>query len=129
MIQYLREIPSAPKPVGAYSMAVRANGFVFCAGQIGIDPATGAMVTGGLEKELPQVLANLRAVLKGAGSSPEQIVATSVFLANISDSKRVNEVYSEFVSPEALPARQTFAVKDLPLGAQVEISVIAVYKD
>ena len=127
-MKHFKEIAGAPKPVGAYSAAVVANGTVYCAGQIGLDPTTGTIVAGGVEAEARQVLANLSAVLAGVGSSPEHIVMTTIFLANISDSKAVNALYGEFVSQANPPARQTLAVKDLPLGAQVEISVIAVVK-
>jgi len=124
-MNYIRNVPGAPKPVGAYSPAVVTNGLVFVAGQVGLDPETGALVGGGLEAQTKQVLANLAAVLKASGSSPEKIAMTTIFLANIADAKVVNELYGAFVNAERLPARQTVAVKDLPLGAVVEISVIA----
>ena len=122
---FVNNAAGAPKPVGPYSQAVCVGSTVYCAGQIGLDPATGQMVAGGVEAELRQVLANLRAVLIAAGSSPEQIALTTIFLADINDGKVVNPMYAEFVSSDCPPARQTVAVKDLPLGARVEISVIA----
>ncbi len=124
-MEFIKEAPGAPKPVGAYSAAVKANGFVFLAGQIALDPETGTMAEGGVEVQAAQVLKNIEAVLRASGSSPKQIAMTSVFLANIADAKVVNELYTKFVDPNRAPARQTFAVKDLPLGALVEISVIA----
>lgn len=124
-MEALREVAGAPAPVGAYSAAVKANGFLFCAGQVPIDPKTGSLVSGGIEEQTRQVLKNLRAVLDAGGTSFEKVVMTSIFLSKIEDAKAVNSIYAEAVNEEAPPARQTFAVKDLPLGALVEISVIA----
>ncbi len=125
-MEFIKNVPGAPKPVGAYSPAVKANGFVFLAGQIALDTETGALISGGVDAQAKQVLKNIDAVLKASGSSPQQIVLATIFLANIADAKIVNEIYGGFVDPERAPARQTVAVKDLPLGALVEISVIAV---
>ena len=125
-IEFINNAPGAPKPVGPYSQAVSVGGTIYCSGQIGIDPNSGAIVAGGVEAELRQVLANLKAVLSGAGSSPDKVVMASIFLTNIADGKIVNPIYGEFVNQQNPPARQTVAVKDLPLGALVEISVIAV---
>lgn len=124
-LEHINNAPNAPKPVGAYSQAVKVGDVVYLAGQIGLNPETGEMVAGGLVEQARQVFANLSAVLVHAGSSPEKIAMTSIFLADISDAKQVNELYSDFVNPQAAPARQTFAVKELPLGARIEISVIA----
>ena len=124
-MQAITNIPGAPAPVGAYSPAIKSGNFVFCSGQIALDPKTNTIVAGGVEAEAKQVLKNLEAVLLAAGSSPRKILMTTIFLANISDAKTVNALYSDFVNLESPPARQTLAVKDLPLGAQVEISVIA----
>ncbi len=125
-MEFIREAAGAPKPVGAYSAAVKAGGFLFLAGQIGLNPETGALVDGGLEAQTRQVLRNLDAVLAHCGSSPKRITMTTIFLTSIADAKVVNELYGQFVDPAAAPARQTVAVKELPLGALVEISVIAV---
>ena len=125
-MEFVREAAGAPKPVGAYSAAVKAGGFIFLAGQIGLDPETGTLVEGGLEAQTRRVLQNLDAVLRQCGSSPKRITMTTIFLTNIADAKVVNELYGQFVDPSAAPARQTVAVKELPLGAVVEISVIAV---
>ena len=125
-IEFVNNAAGAPKPVGPYSQAVCVGNTIYCSGQIGLDPKSGQMVQGGVEAELRQVLANLRAVLGGAGSAVDKIVMTTIFLTNIADGKVVNPIYGEFVNQQNPPARQTVAVKELPLGALVEISVIAV---
>jgi 2-iminobutanoate/2-iminopropanoate deaminase len=124
-MEFVKNVPGAPKPVGAYSPAVKSNGLVFLAGQVGIDPATGALVEGGLKAQAEQVLKNLDAVLQAAGSTRSHVVMTTIFLADIAAAKEVNELYGRWVNADAAPARQTVAVKDLPLGALVEISLIA----
>lgn len=124
-LKHINNAPGAPVPVGAYSQAVQVGSTLYLAGQIGLDPSSGALVEGGVEMQTKQVLANIDAVLRFAGSAPDRIAMTTIFLANISDAKLVNELYGAFVNPAAAPARQTLAVKDLPLGALVEISVIA----
>jgi len=125
-----REIVStdkAPAAVGPYSQAVRAGEFVFAAGQVAIDPATGKFIEGGIEEQTRQVLKNLTAVLEAAGSSLGQVVKTTVFLRDIADFKAMNAVYAQFF-PERPPARSTIAVNALPLGALVEIEAVAVGK-
>lgn len=124
IVDVIKDIPNAPKPVGPYSPVVKSGGLVFCAGQIGLDPASGKLREG-LEAQTEQVLKNLNAVLSAAGSSPKSIVMTTIFLTEMSQFKVVNELYANFVSADRAPARQTVAVSDLPLGALVEISVIA----
>ena len=124
-METINDAPRAPKPVGAYSQAVIYQGVVYCAGQIGIDPETSQLVPGGLDEQTKQVLSNLAAVLSFAGSSPKKILMSTIFLAEISDAQKVNAIYSEFVDKDSPPARQTVAVRALPLGALVEISVIA----
>jgi 2-iminobutanoate/2-iminopropanoate deaminase len=124
-MEVIKQISGAPAPVGAYSPAIKAQGLVFCSGQIAIDPETNSFVTGGVEAQAEQVLKNLTAVLAASGSAADKIVMTTIFLANIEDAKVVNALYGDFVNGDAPPARQTVAVKDLPLGALVEISVIA----
>ncbi len=116
---------SAPQPIGAYSQAVVAAPFVFCSGQIAIDPSTGKLVEGDIALQTKRVLENLRSVLDAAKTTPEKIVMTSIFLADMKYFSQVNELYGKFVNTELPPARQTMAVKELPLGALVEISVIA----
>lgn len=121
----IKQIPNAPKPVGPYSPAVVCANMIYLSGQIGIDPETGKLVDGGIESQTRQVLSNLDAVLAAAGSNPDKIVMTTIFLADIADGKVVNELYGEFVNSENPPARQTVAVKNLPLGALIEISAVS----
>lgn len=114
-----------PRPVAAYSQAIKSGGLIFCSGQIGISAESGKLVEGGVDKEIEQVLINLERVLKHTGSSVNKIVSVTIFLTTMSDFKVVNEKYQSFVSSELPPARQTVAVKELPMGAKVEISLIA----
>jgi 2-iminobutanoate/2-iminopropanoate deaminase len=114
----------APKAIGPYSQAIKANGFVFTAGQVGINPATGQLVEGGIAEQTRQVLTNLSSVLEAAGTSLANAVKTTVFLRAMSDFQAMNKVYTEFF-PANPPARSTIGDHDLPLGAQVEIEVIA----
>ena len=127
-MEHISSAAGAPKPVGPYSQAVKSSNLVFCAGQIGIDPTTSQLVQGGIEAQVNQTLANLGAVLRACGSSPAEIVMTTIFLAAMSDGPLVNQLYAQFVNTEAPPARQTIAVKELPMGALIEISVIAAAK-
>ncbi|MBN1963598.1 MAG: RidA family protein [Anaerolineae bacterium] len=123
----MREIISttnAPAAVGAYSQAVKANGFVFTAGQLGIDPATGQFVPGGIEAQTEQALQNVVAILEAAGTSIGNAVKATVFLADMGDFKAMNGVYLQFVK-DSPPARSAVAVKDLPLGGLVEIEMVA----
>lgn len=115
---------NAPAAVGAYSQAIKANGMVYTAGQIGLDPATMKLVEGGIKEQTRQVLTNLKNVLEAAGSSLEKVVKVTVFLGKIEDFSAMNEVYAEFFVSEP-PARSAFAVANLPLGALVEIETIA----
>lgn len=115
----------APAAVGPYSQAVRVGDLLFTAGQIALDPQTMKLVDGDVAAQTRQVLTNLRAVLRAGGSSLENVVKTTVFLADIADYKTVNGVYSEFFD-QSKPARSAVAVRDLPLGALVEIEAIAV---
>lgn len=115
----------APAAIGPYSQGISAGDFVFCSGQVGLDPATRQLVEGGIQAQTRQALANLGAVLDAAGSSLAQVVKTTVFLADIGDFQAMNEVYATFFG-DAPPARSTIAVKDLPLGARVEIEAIAI---
>ncbi len=114
----------APKAMGPYSQGIRAGDFVFCAGQAGLDPATGKLVEGGIEAETRRVLQNLSAVLEQAGTSMRNVVKTTVFLADMDEFKAMNAVYAEFF-PSVPPARTTVQVSRLPAGARVEIDVIA----
>jgi len=116
--------PRAPKAIGPYSQAIRVGEFVFCSGQIGLDPATGRLVDGGIAAETRQVLTNLFAVLEAAGSSLAQVVKTTVYLKNLDDFITMNEVYAAFF-PTNPPARATIEVAHLPRRALVEIEAIA----
>lgn len=114
----------APKAVGPYSQAIKANGFVFCAGQIPLDPVTGEMVSGGIQEQTQRVLENVEGVLEAAGSSLEKVVKVQVFMKDLADFPVMNEVYASFFA-EPYPARDTFQVAKLPKDALVEISVTA----
>lgn len=116
--------PNAPKPIGPYSQAIKANGFVFISGQVAFDPATGNIVSGGIEPQTEQVLKNLSAVLTAAGSGWDKVVKTTVYLKNMSEFGPMNEVYGKFVK-SAPPARSTVEVARLPRDVLVEIDVIA----
>ena len=108
----------APKAIGPYSQAIRVGDFVFCAGQAGLDPATGTLVTGGIEAETLRVLQNLSAVLEAAGSSMGRVVKTTVFITNMDEFQKMNAVYAEFF-PSPPPARSTVQVSRLPKDACV----------
>ena len=116
--------PNAPKAIGPYSQAIKANGFVFVSGQVAFDPATGNLITGGIEQQTEQVMKNLSAILQAAGSGWDKVVKTSVFLKNLSEFAQMNEVYAKFFK-SAPPARSTVEVARLPRDVSVEIDVIA----
>lgn len=119
------ETVEAPKAVGPYSQAIIANGFVYTAGQIGSDPKTGTLVEGGIAEQTEQVLKNIEAVLKASSSSMDDVVKTTVFLADINDFAKMNEVYAKrFKQP--YPARSTVQVARLPRDAKIEIEAVAV---
>ena len=115
---------NAPAAIGPYSQAIKANGFVFVSGQIPIDPRTGQFVEGGIQEQTEQVLKNLCAILEASGSSLNQVVKTTVFLADMQDFASMNEVYSGFFG-ETPPARATVAAAGLPRNARVEIEAVA----
>ena len=115
---------AAPAAAGPYSQAIRAGGRVFTAGQLGIDPAGGELVEGGIATQAERALANVAAILEAAGSGMDRLVKVTVYLAEIGDWPAVNEVYARAV-PEPYPARSAFAVRDLPKGALVEIEAVA----
>ena len=121
------ESSDAPKAIGPYSQAIIANGFVYTAGQIGTDPKTGTLVEGGIAEQTAQALKNLAAVLKAAGSSVDNAVKTTVFLADMNDFAKMNEVYAKFFN-KPYPARSTVEVARLPRDAKIEIEVVAVLK-
>ena len=116
---------AAPAAVGPYSQAVSAGSTVYISGQVPLDPATGALVEGGIQAQAERVLTNIGAILEAAGLSYADVVKTTVLLADIADFKAVNEVYARFFTGPVLPARAAFAVAGLPLGARVEIEAVA----
>lgn len=116
----------APKAVGPYSQAVRAGDFLFCAGQIPLDPATGTLVAGEIKEQTGRVLENIKAVLASQGLGVEHVVKTTVFMVNLADFAAMNEVYAKCF-PTNPPARSTVQVAALPKGAQVEIEAIAAF--
>ena len=113
----------APAAIGPYSQALISGGLVFTSGQIPLDPATGAVVAGGIEAQTEQVMKNLGEVLRAAGSSFEKTVKTTCFLCHMSDFGKFNEIYSKYFT--AKPARSCVAVKELPKGVLVEVEAIA----
>ncbi|QPC82686.1 RidA family protein [Phototrophicus methaneseepsis] len=118
----------APGSAGPYSQAIIANGFIFTAGQVALDPATNTLVEGGIQEQTRQVLNNIKTVLEAAGSDLEHVVKATVFLADIGDFQAMNEVYTTFF-PVDPPARSAFQVGHLPLDAMIEIETIALPKE
>ncbi len=114
----------APAPVGPYSQAIEAGGFLFCSGQIAIDPKTNQVHNGPIEEQATMVLENISAVLQQAGMTFQNVVKTTIYLINMNDFAAVNEIYSKYFK-ETPPARSTVAVSGLPKGVHVEIEVIA----
>lgn len=112
------------KPIGPYSPAIKFGHLVFTSGQIGLDPKTGKLVTGGVAAEAKQALENIGTLLKAAGTSYDHVVKTTLFLKEIADFATVNEIYAGYFGQEP-PARSTFQVSALPGGAAFEIEVIA----
>lgn len=115
---------AAPAAIGPYSQAVRAGGLVFLSGQISLDPATGALVTGDIQAETRQVMKNLGAVLAAAGTSFEKVVRATIYLVDLGDFAKVNEIYGAHFPTEP-PARATVQVAALPRSARVEIDLVA----
>lgn len=114
----------APSPIGPYSQAIVSGGFVFCSGQVGLDPKTKKMVQTSIADETRQCLENLKAVLEAAGSSTDKAVRATVYLTSLEYFKEMNEVYHEYF-PKNAPARATVEVPKLALGSRVEIDLIA----
>ena len=114
----------APKAIGPYSQAVRAGDFLFVSGQIPLDPSTGQVVEGGIDAQARRVMANLQAVLAAAGASFDQVVRTTIYLADLADFGVVNDIYGGCFEPPA-PARATVQVARLPRDARVEIDAVA----
>lgn len=114
----------AGAPIGPYNQGIRAGGFVFVAGEKGIDPRTNQLVPGGIVAETRQTLENIKAILEAAGSSLDKVVATTVYLVDIGEFAQMNEVYAQYFANDA-PGRTTVGVTALPAGARIEITVTA----
>ena len=123
-MKYVVDSSEAPKAIGPYSQGTKAGGFVFCSGQVALDPATGAMVGSDVATQTERVLKNLQAVVEAAGSDLDRVVKTTVYLRTMADFAAMNEVYAKYFKSEP-PARATVAVAGLPKDALVEMDVIA----
>ena len=124
MVKYISAVPGAPKAVGPYSVATEANGFVFLSGQIPLDPESGQLVSGGIEQQTDRVLQNISTVLEHPGLSFANATKTTIFLTDLAHFKTVNGIYEKWLGDNK-PARSTIQVAALPLGAIVEIEMIA----
>jgi len=122
-IQVIKTDKAGP-PVGPYSQAIKASGFVFVAGEKGMDPMTRQIVPGGIEPETKRTLENIKAILEEAGSGMDWVVSTFVFMTDLSQFSKMNEIYAEYFKRNP-PGRTTVEVKSLPAGAHVEITVTA----
>ena len=117
---------NAPEPVGPYNQAIKAGNFIYCSGQIAIDPVSNQInCLGNIEKETTQVLKNLLAVLNAGGARPEDVVKTTIYLTDLKNFKTVNDIYSDFFNVENPPARACVEVSSLPKGVLIEIDCIA----
>ncbi len=116
---------NAPAPIGPYSQAIEVNGFIYTSGQIALHPKSGEIVSGKLEEQVHQVIKNLQAVLKAADTDLNKVIKTTIYLANMSDFVKVNEIYGSYFS-ESKPARSTVEVSCLPKNVLIEIDCIAV---
>ena len=120
------ETEFAPKPVGPYNQAVRVENWLYCSGQIALDPLTGEMIgNGNIEEETMQVLKNLLAVIEAAGGKNSNVIRTTIYLTDLNDFSKVNEIYAETFSETISPARACVEVSNLPKGAKIEIDCIA----
>ena len=116
---------NAPSPIGPYNQAVIANGFMYISGQVGMNPKTGKIIKESISDETEQVMKNLSSILNEASISFENVVKTTIFLSDMNDFSLVNEVYGKYFEEDTAPARETVQVSKLPLGVNVEISMIA----
>jgi 2-iminobutanoate/2-iminopropanoate deaminase len=119
----------APAAMGPYSQGIRSGNLLFTAGQVGLDPATGKLVEGGIQEQTRRVLDNVSAILEAAGASFDDVVKTTVFLSDIANFAAMNEIYKQYFGSDSPPARSTVQVAALPLGALVEIETMAVLGD
>jgi 2-iminobutanoate/2-iminopropanoate deaminase len=125
MLRNIITTEKAPEPIGPYSQAIEANGFIFTSGQIALNPETGALLEGNVSEQATLVFDNLKAVLEAAQSSMDSVVKTTIYLKNMSDFTAVNEVYASYFG-KGLPARSTVEVSCLPKNVLVEVDCIAV---
>ena len=116
---------NAPKPIGPYNQAVIAGNYMFISGQIALNPQNGELITDEVSKETTQVMENLNAILSEASLTFENVVKTTIFLSDMNDFSTVNEIYGSYLNNSTAPARETVQVSKLPLGVNVEISMIA----
>jgi 2-iminobutanoate/2-iminopropanoate deaminase len=114
----------APVPIAPYSQAIKSNGFLFLAGQIGLEPSSRKLIEGGFEAETEQIMQNIKAVLEAGGASMADIVNTTIYLKDINNFSKVNEIYGKYFTKD-FPARTTVGVANLPGGANIEIAVVA----
>ena len=120
------ETNSAPKPVGPYNQAVLVENWLYCSGQIALDPSTGVMIgNGNIEEETRQVLKNLMAVVEAAGGKNSNVVRTTIYLTDLNDFAKVNAIYSETFGETTSPARACVEVSNLPKGGKIEVDCIA----
>ncbi len=124
MMKHTVHTDKAPKAIGPYSQAIIYNGIAYLSGQIPLDPATGQVVAGGIAEQTERVMQNLQAVLEASGSSFKQVLKTTVFLADMAEFPKMNEIYAMYF-PEAPPARATVQAAGLPRGVRVEIECVA----
>jgi 2-iminobutanoate/2-iminopropanoate deaminase len=115
----------APTPIGPYNQAVKSGHYLYTSGQIPINPQTGVFVEGGIREQTIQVLGNLKAVVESAGSNLNEVIKTTIFLADLADFPTVNSIYAEYFGEENAPARSTVQVAGLPMGARIEIELVA----
>ena len=123
-VKYINGIEAAPKAIGPYSQATQVGNLTFLSGQVPIDPATGKLVSDQVEQQAHQVMKNLQSVLKGLEMDFSNVCKTTILLTDLSHCQKVNEIYAEWLKDNR-PARATFQVAGLPLGAQIEIEMIA----
>ena len=120
------ETNSAPKPVGPYNQAVLVENWLYCSGQIALDPSTGVMIgNGNIEEETKQVLKNLMAVVEAAGGESSNVIRTTIYLTDLNDFAKVNAIYAETYGGAAIPARACVEVSNLPKGGKIEVDCIA----
>jgi 2-iminobutanoate/2-iminopropanoate deaminase len=124
-MKHIINTDKAPAPIGPYNQAVKSGHLLFTSGQIPIDPATGELVDGGIREQTIQVFENLKNVLESAGSTLDDVIKTTVFLADLADFPVLNTIYAEFFDEENAPARSTIQVAALPKGSLVEIELVA----